>query len=332
MLSYVKAVIGVFHFEMPGLGLWTERSVLGKSCQVQHLDHRVEIHIPKSADDFGLGERPMWEQAFGGHSMDGPQGAAQEVDVLQVRVEGRASFDAGDFDADPKPTQEAFEVIGELLRIAESFVTGFVHHVRVGKGQYWLGTSADPPRRTWIDSLLDENEVRVPVGSALTSSVHVMGIETALDASFLATSASAAAIGEPADLPHELLNDARYLAWIREPSDLRLAVLLAAIACEVNTKMTLLGRSSEDQQPLVELILNNPRDVDVSTVTHLDKTVEAIMARSLRHENRELWKAANRLFQDRNTIAHGKGPFPPDESLREDLKTAGSVFEWLASL
>ncbi|RAG81553.1 hypothetical protein DN069_32380 [Streptacidiphilus pinicola] len=58
-----------------------------------------------------------------------------------------------------------------------------------------------------------------------------------------------------------------------------------------------------------------------------DHGIKAVTGRSLREENKELFKEVSRLFTVRNGIAHGgEGPFMNE--VRRHVATAGQVFAW----
>lgn len=61
-----------------------------------------------------------------------------------------------------------------------------------------------------------------------------------------------------------------------------------------------------------------------------DKGLKAVCGKSLREEDRNLYKAIDLLFQDRNKIAHrGGAGLSPDDTLKEHIRSAKSVFKWL---
>jgi hypothetical protein len=89
-----------------------------------------------------------------------------------------------------------------------------------------------------------------------------------------------------------LIADAKYLASLSDPPQLREAVLLAAIACEVTIKQTLRAACSNAARPVLDWALDNPRDVSEQAAGLFDKTAKAVTGRSLREENKAVHKGA----------------------------------------
>jgi hypothetical protein len=329
----MKKVVAEFHFEMPGLGLWADGELLGEEWQGTFAGHSIKLAFPKDEDDFGLKDEDIsYLRALTGSSSVGPEAAAYGVRVIRVAVTGEADFDISDFENDPKPIDEAFEVNRRLEKVATAFIQGFCDQVRVLHSQHWLGSSADPPFRTWVSNLRDQGGTRIPVSTGVDMTITALGQETALQMMDFNEAAenAAAELGTP--LPEELLADAKYLAWIRQPHDLRLGVLLAAIACETKVKRTLLDITSDAQRALAEIILQNPRDVSVAVVSHLNQTAQAVTGRSLKTDDPDLWKAVTALFETRNAIAHGRDPQPGDKQMSDGIRTADKVITWLNEL
>jgi hypothetical protein len=137
---------------------------------------------------------------------------------------------------------------------------------------------------------------------------------------------------EEPPLSYTLLYDARYMARVRRPPDLRLAVLLSAIAVEMEIKQALEHICPDDGRPLLDALFSNPRDYSVAVVSHLDKTAKAVCGRSLRDEDRALYNRADKLFQVRNTIAHGKSSQPSDTEMWEAVNAGLGAYGWLMTL
>lgn len=92
-------------------------------------------------------------------------------------------------------------------------------------------------------------------------------------------------------------------------------------------KQTLATLAHPAARPVVNLVL------DAKPVhSHLNETAAAVVGRSLRNENSDLFKAVQRLFTTRNKIAHGSPEQPGKDALREAVETAEALFGWLQSL
>ena len=91
---------------------------------------------------------------------------------------------------------------------------------------------------------------------------------------------------------------------------------MAAIACEVKVKEVLRRSAGKEQRSLLDFALDNPREVTVTAATGLfDKLMLATAGRSLRHDDRQLFKHIQELYTVRNRIAHsGRLPDEPEAS------------------
>jgi len=257
------------------------------------------------------------------------------VSVVQVTVYGAATFSSEDFQGPSEdwPLESAHSCLRELFTVAEVFIKQIVDHTRTHLGQHWIAASTDVPRTVWLSDFLDTaSGDRIPVSLGGHLTVRAMPMESRLTSENLEQIADLSAAETEVPLFEDLLSDAKYLAWVRDPPDLRLACLLAAIACEVKTKWTLSSLVDPAAEKLLTIIMKNPRDVTVSVPTHLNKTAGAVSGRSLSEEDQHLFKAAERLFRDRNKIAHGKEAQPSDEEMNAAVRAAVGVSEWLDSL
>ena len=81
-------------------------------------------------------------------------------------------------------------------------------------------------------------------------------------------------------------------------------MLLTAVSCEIKIKDALLFLAKSDQRPLVEWLLESPRDFSVAAVALFDNGLKSICGRSLREDDRFLFKCIQRLFEARNRVAH----------------------------
>jgi hypothetical protein len=124
-----------------------------------------------------------------------------------------------------------------------------------------------------------------------------------------------------------LLADALHHANANPP-EFRRAVLLAAIALETKVKVRLRDLAKPANLPLLDFILANPRDVSVSAAVLFDRVLQCAAGRSLRIENKALFKRLERLFEVRNKLAH-RGIKPSDVEAKDGVFAAREVFAWL---
>jgi hypothetical protein len=129
-------------------------------------------------------------------------------------------------------------------------------------------------------------------------------------------------------LANTLLADAQYLVTWATPRDPARALLIAAIACEVKIKEVLRHVASTDQQPLLELLLENPRDWSMAASALFHKALGRVGGTSLKDANAPLYKRLVRLFERRNDLAH-RGIVPAFSDAYDSVKAAREAFDWL---
>ena len=308
-----------FYFAVRGLLVRPE--LLETKLEFCRDKFRVEILFP--------GQRTYW-----GREIPGPvhvfykketheQGFAVESIKATVYGEGPRGED----------TEGSIKHLKESFQIAEASVAELIEWARI-HGQPWLGLHGQPMRRVGHHLLGDDsvdiadygfNEDVLP---EIKERMPEYEIEASLDAAI--TSSLAGRLGKtsaPLPIAETLLADALYFTGLAPP-DYQRAVLIAAIACEVKVKETLRRKVQSDRRPLIDLILENPRDWSVAAVALFDKGMDAALGRSLKSDNREMYKDINRLFEVRNRIAH-RGKKPEENEARRVVLAAKKVFRWL---
>ena len=344
----------VYHFEVSDL--WVRSDVLGARDTVAFADHAITLILPAGRDDFGLSTNTIGLSALGGYNLHRDSGDLLAAEVRIIRVEVQVESDlkappesnAASKPAEPRPdtdelakqgsaepgvnvVEEGLRILKETVNIAREYAQKYISLVRTQLDQYWLGSSESQLRVTWLSELIDSDGRRIPVGyndpfgpvmmhfsdSALSRELHVKLMREASE-------------GIAPDLADTFLRDAEYAAYAVAHPNLRQAVLLAAVACEIKIKETISTLASSEQQPLVNLLLENPRDWTMAAAALFDKGMEAICGRSLRKENLALYKEVDLLFRDRNNIAHKGGTrVSSDDVLLKHISSAKSTFEWL---
>jgi hypothetical protein len=147
----------------------------------------------------------------------------------------------------------------------------------------------------------------------------------------MADIASGITMDEKPDVALALLADARYLMHWSPTKDPPRAVLVAGIACEVQVKSVLRAKATGSAATILDVLLDNPRAFPHSALALFDDVAEAVVGRSLRTDDRPLYKRVDLLFQLRNRIAH-HGHDPAIAEAREAVSTAIDVFDWLGDL
>jgi len=254
---------------------------------------------------------------------------------IEVNVEAAVTVTSGVDSSDDATSSlsenEAKRVIDTARSVADSLIRDYLDYVRIEHHQTWLRSSETQ------HLMLDQGDISDPAGRRVDHVVPNYGRPVVMTSGELGrvsdvnqeAIAERLSWGEKEALAKRLLADARILAWPARSPDYRQAVLIAAIACEVKIKSTLTSLATDDQLALVELVLNSPRDVSVAAAALHDKALKAVCGRSLREDDKDLHRAVERLFQDRNKIAHRGGADLDEGTLRDHVRTADRVFGYL---
>ena len=212
--------------------------------------------------------------------------------------------------------------------LARGVVRELVDWTRVQKEQVWLPEHIQDIRMTHPGSLFnDESGELLPIVVGLPIDTYDRADGSEIDAEFVALLREKLAIAADVPLPELLLADAlHFVRRLRRP-EVQRGVLLAAIATELKVKKTLRDCAG-NKLPLVELILDNPRDVSVAAANLFHKAMRATVGRSLQQEKPDQFTSVERLFKLRNDIAHG-GVVPDAADGRAAVSAAREAFHWL---
>jgi hypothetical protein len=325
-----------FHFALNDL--MVTREALGSTVEFQRGAYRVQLRIPADAKDFSPpGDDPHW-RAIGGTSAGAPGDPNQRVNVLivQVALIGEGPVGSTDFQSPDRatwPTDQAFKYFKNTFVIAEAVATELIDWARV-RGQAWLGLHGERPQRVGMHSLIDEHTGRrLPLGFEPTMIVGgpSSALARAINPAFISSLGNLLGDGAP-PLPvaDTFLADALHFAWAHPP-DVTRAVLLAAIACEVKVKEVLREKTASQLRPMVDLLLENPRDWSLAAAALFHKAMAAALGHSLKKEHLQLYKRIENLFTLRNGIAH-RGEEPEESKARDVVAAAEEVFIWLKEL
>jgi hypothetical protein len=324
----------VFHFEVNHL--WVQAQLLGTSHVREYQGTVVRLTIPSSERDFGLdASRSLDLRALTGKSATAEGMSAHGVGMVQVSVLFDASISSGDFIHDPPQhiMEAGFEALRQAYETATSFLGHYLDLVHTQGGQYWLGLTGALVKQVWLSILLEHDTgITLPVSIGPPMRGHVFDLDSALTTERHDAIAGDAAQHREPSLPGSLLADAKYLGWIHESEDLREAVLLAAIACEVKIKSVLRNLVDAKSAPLLDIIIDNPSDVSMPVAALFSRAAKAIAGHSLSDEDGSLYRAVEKLFKVRNHIAHRGGMGVTKEQMREAVAAASKAFQWLESI
>jgi len=217
------------------------------------------------------------------------------------------------------------------LELARRVVSGLVEWSRVALDQFALALTDDQPALVDVQRVFDLDAGEFyPLGMLAPgwASFRPSGARPVTEEFLYEVLATRYKESPPTALA--LLADARHLAT-RPPQDWPRAVLAAAIATEVRVKQALRSAAADDAVPVVDFLLDNPRDVSLAAANLFDKAMQAVCGRSLRTDDRELFKEVDLLFQLRNEVAH-HGRRPTADRGARAVQAAGGAFAWLDSL
>jgi hypothetical protein len=121
--------------------------------------------------------------------------------------------------------------------------------------------------------------------------------------------------------------DAWYFLRHAEPIDPRRALLMAAIACEVEVKQTLTEQATgKDVESLIRQVVNRPPVAGL-----FDAPMKAAAGRSLKDDNETVFASIGLLFERRNGLAH-RGEMPDEAQARAGVEAMRDAFRWLDGL
>lgn len=323
-------LVALFHYLVQSL--WASRALLGTAHGLEYQGASLSIHFPAHGDDFPFGyPRGQELRTLSGESSGTEEDPEQIVGVRILQV--RAYFEVADGD-EAALVEAASGRMDDLWRLSASGLAEVLAWVRVFRWQPWLALSDEQPQIIGLTSVmkLDSGD-RLPFSWNPPTVAYMLPGESALlpeDMSFLMAQVNTGAEPPVADTlladAQELLRGTRTAAQARRPA------LIAAIACEAKVKEALRRVVSAPAAPLLDIILDNPRDVSLPVRALFDLGAKAACGRSLRDEDRTLYTQIQRLFEVRNAIAH-RGETPASDAEARDLIIAARrAFDWLDSL
>lgn len=323
----------LFQVSSPPAQLPVTRDALGKSYALSYEGMPVEITIPQGVNDF-----LFWQPFVPGEYraiFDIASLGEVHVQVIRVTVIINADVSAATAKIDnPDALGRAVEAIDRARDVASQVVTGFVAWVRATTRLTDLALSSEvPPLAGPVRAFEADTGIQFKVGPSIRS-VSV-GRDPAgkysLTAADLEEIVERVNRGDEAPVAETLLADAEHYAR-HAVHDFRRAVLMAAIACEVKVKAVLRSRATDAQRSLVDFALENPREITITAAGGLfDKLMLATLRRSLRQDDRQLFRDIEALYTVRNRIAHG-GLMPDEAEAGRVVRAARRCFVWLDSL
>lgn len=332
----------VFHFRPSGFDLAAE--AFGRSWDIERDGGRATLSLPASPDSFRRPKDAMSIAKYRGDNETAwDEGRVLVAAVLAFQIEVDVGFEPSTTDLDPDEHRDEIErgqaALDEAFPIALSLANDFISWLRVNTGRYWLGPSHEAPEV--IDGDLIETASRRRVRNVGFNPVlHITGVGAeGLTVGELDQVAERLAAEEAPGTAEVLLSDAQEALtgpgveqdWQTVRRDIRRAILLGGIACELKIKSTLLDKTPPDKGGLVDIILKNYREIEIAIGELPHKTMKAAVGRSLHEDDPTLFGAVKKLFTARNNVAH-RGEPPTLDDARGHLQAAVDLFAWLESL
>jgi hypothetical protein len=334
-----------FRFRAGGFDLKAE--AFGRRWDLERDGRRVTLSLPLRPDSFGSSIDALtigtWTRIGEGYATASDEGrVVAALGAFEVSVDVEVDISS----ADPNPEDHLDEIergqkaVDLAFPTALSVAADFISWLRVQMGRYWLPPSHEAPDvlEGWLIEASSGRSVR---NVSFNPVIHLKGLgrNAGLTVEELDQVAESLAGGAAPSTPEVLLADARETLstpsveheWQAARRDIRRAILLAAIAAEVQIKTTLDDKTPTEKKALVNIILKSFREVEVAVGELPHKTMKAAVGRSLHEDDPELFRAIKKLFTHRNHVAH-RGEPPSLEEARTDIQAAVRLFSWLDSL
>ncbi len=335
-----------FYFETEGI--WAERSVAGSSVTSTLDDVVIRVDFPATANAFEYpyatgsvarvpeGEEdasiePPTARPERPPALEDQGGTALTLRVLRIVANADAPDELRQLPPGSAEARAQYDAaIGRMRAAARLAVKRLVDWVRIDRGQVWMSPPLEYPEQIGSEQLVDlDRNMTLGVTVFTGGTLLVLPADTELRSPDLVSLASR--LPEEPPLWSRLLADAQHYTWSPEWAAPDRAVLFAAIALELAVKDALRTLAADSARPIVDLLLDSPRDWSVAAASLFDKPMDVVAKRSLRVENLELWKRVDRLFQWRNRIAH-RGQRLENEESKQLVASAVEAMTWLQSL
>lgn len=331
-----------FYLELDGLT--GDRAILGESITLHRDVARYRIDLPDGPNAFTFmrvgGPRVGTNQGADPRDYDPTlavldSGSSNLVVIRLVRIVGNveSSLSADTFDPnDADGKQEYSRVFRHLYDGVLALARDFSAWTRFEGNQYWAEPEGRYPRIVNMVSLVDidaQRGLRISQGRA--GMIRIVADENMLDLARLRRVKDALVAEQQLGVEELLLLEARYILAGEQVIQADRATLLAAIALEVMVKKVLRDVASSGQAELVELLLNNPRDWSMSAHGLFSKALAAVSPSSKSTPDKALSTRVQKLFTERNKIAHSGAMVSLDDA-RRHVETAFLAFEFLRDL
>jgi len=329
----------VFYIEVHGI--MSDREVLGQSLNVVRESERLRIDFPEGPESFTFmhGGPPAAQGAMPDPRDYTPTTAVLdsgsrlvEIRLLKVVVSQDAPLSIDTWDEHDSADAALYQdVLLGMSQKATDLAGELCERLKLDLGQHWIEPAGTYPRVVNMAGLTD-----VQTGKSFGTFIGSAGSFRVLDPSTVLVPDSLPGLeeklrsGSP-DADELLLAEAKHVVETEQAAAFNRATLLAAIAVELRTKRLLRTLAGPDRALLLELLLDNPNDWSMAAHRLFKKAIPQMLGRDMGPEHRALSKRVERLFVDRNLIAH-KGASVSREGAVSHVDTAWEAFDFMAGL
>jgi hypothetical protein len=315
-------------------GIRIDPSLLGRSITVKRHPCAYRIDLPKEPDSFEF-TRATTSPSDPVHSFVGtPERGFVEIRIVRIVV--NAKYRTRDVPVDRGSSahdQWAQEVFFDLRAQALDAARDLTHLVRL-RGQADIEPTGRYPHILNVATLLelDETEARSfgwAIGQAAT--IQILGDDEILDEQQLDLIESDLNRQRATSVGELFVGEALYLAQSGQRNGPAQATLLAAMGVEVYTKDVLRHLVDNASAPLLDLLLENPRDWSAAAYSLFSKALPTIASTNLGEEHKLLSKRVQKLFEARNRLAHRGEAITTDEA-KQHVTTAKAAVTFLREL
>jgi hypothetical protein len=286
---------------------WISPDLAGKPMSTKVAGHTVYVSFPERVSgDFS-------QEGYVGRMGDDPE---NPVGVSPAYIIAEVDWALDDSDTENQSLDAAVEV----LRAAAARLTDGVRLAQPSSG-----LAGETPHALAISAVDRATGASVPLGTPINRSAPTAVGYPVVNADMIAT-----ALAGGMDAPEILLAQAGYWTlWTPDPKP-GLGVLLVAMACESKARRVLMAEVSDEMAPLLAVLFDKPRIFQHPASDLFDHLATTVLGRSLREEDKELWKQVIEIFELRNLMAH-RGREPSRSQVGPLVQAGYKVFEWLSA-
>lgn len=292
--------------QMVGRMCWISPDLAGKQLSTEVSGCTVHVSFPERASD------DISQEGYVGRMGDD---AETPVGVSPAYLLAELDWVVDDSDTEQQSLDDAVEV----LRAAATRLTDGVRLAQPSSG-----LAGETPHALALSAVDTATGASVSLGAPINRSAAMAVGYPVVDAERIAP-----ALAGELEVPEILLAQAGYWTlWTPDPKP-GLGVLLVAMACESKARRVLMAEVSDEMAPLLTVLFDKPRIFQRPASDLFDHIATAVLGRSLREDDKELWKQLGEIFELRNLMAH-RGNEPVRSQVGPLVQAGYKIFEWLS--